>query len=420
MLAITTSLFCCLTAQSNNWDVYLKGFKVKSVAFENDYVWGATDCSLFSFNKKNLNTSYYPLPDYSGDMSSVIKIDKNGVKWVLLTEYRPSGGSLNEQYFSRIYNFDGNHWKKVNLSGYGPYPSMAIDNKNNKWITIGKTLYKIEQDNIILYTAENSGLFYNNVSQVASDKDGNIWVLNTGSHVDLIGHEIELIKTEGDNWISYYSGSAPVFSNMKIDDQGNPWLEWIYVIWKVDMASDFFSEHINAGSAGSSSFHLHAIEGENKCWGTRKVSVNNSWQNKGIAVYFDSDSIFYTTSNSELPSDTVYQIAIESNGTKWFCTAKGLAAFNENGLKSSTDIKANAMKEIEIFPNPAGDYIDIKLPEELYRSIVTILNIQGKTIEINRFDNNQSRLDVSHLPNGIYIVRIESQQNYILKKFIKQ
>lgn len=63
---------------------------------------------------------------------------------------------------------------------------------------------------------------------------------------------------------------------------------------------------------------LNAVDGENNLWFS-----NN--RGKGIAVYDGSDWHNYTTSNSELPSDKVYQIKFDSDGTKWIGTANGLA-----------------------------------------------------------------------------------------------
>ena len=78
------------------------------------------------------------------------------------------------------------------------------------------------------------------------------------------------------------------------------------------------------------------------------------------------------------------------------------------------------MKEIELFPNPVNNYINLKIPGEIQKSIVDIFNIQGKAFTSFYLDKNQNRLDVSHLPRGIYLLRIQSDQNHIMKKFVKQ
>jgi transglutaminase/protease-like cytokinesis protein 3 len=137
--------------------------------------------------------------------------------------------------------------------------------------------------------------------------------------------------------------------------------------------------------------------------------------NQSISWYSSDPSVLSVDENgllSAVNAGTAYITVTTNDG--------GFISSCEINVVTSTDIKAHAMKQIEIFPNPSGDYINIQLPEALKRSKVTILNIQGKTIITNNIDNEQNQLDVSHLPSGVYIVRIESKQHSILKKFIKQ
>jgi hypothetical protein len=139
----------------------------------------------------------------------------------------------------------------------------------------------------------------------------------------------------------------------------------------------------------------------------------------GIAVYDGSDWSHYSTSNSELPSDTVYQIAVDPDGTKWIGTANGLVAFNENGLLSTSDY-SELMNDIVLCPNPAHDFITLKMPEGLQHSTVDIFNIQGKKLRTFSINTNRERLDVSAFPSGIYFVNIQANENHFTKKFIKQ
>jgi hypothetical protein len=124
--------------------------------------------------------------------------------------------------------------------------------------------------------------------------------------------------------------------------------------------------------------------------------------------------------NSALPSDTVYTIAIDSDGTKWIGTAKGLAAFNENGLKTSVRHDQKFLDETVLYPNPAHDFITLKIQKQLQNPIVDIININGQLIHSCRIQNNQNRLDISALSSGVYMVRIQSDENHFIKKFVKQ
>ena len=76
--------------------------------------------------------------------------------------------------------------------------------------------------------------------------------------------------------------------------------------------------------------------------------------------------------------------------------------------------------KFELFPNPAKDYITLKMPEELQNPTVDIFNIQGKVMKSFSVDKSQNQLDISYFFTGVYLVHIQSDKKHILKKFVKQ
>lgn len=449
LLLATICLSGSLTAQGNYWNVYLRGQVVKSIDFENDYVWVATDSLLISLNKKDNSISYYRLPQIFENTATYLKVDKNGVKWVVRSNME----------MNSIYGFDGNNWDKIESNGIGPVTSLAVDKNNNKWITaiddvsfghlLYSHLYKLEQDGFIQYTPENSGLIYDHVSQVTSDKNGNIWLGNYGS-LRLLTSDSDnaLVKYDGDNWISCISEKLMFFYKpICVDELGDPWVQVPYQgVRKLNTVNNKWSDLI----APKLSYTLLAVEEENRCW------FNNWNRPKGIALCNGSDWIFYTTLNSELPSDKVYQIAVDSDGTKWIGTGNGLAAFNEgelnpsiginiinatgstdnpkpsggivtinvtgrtDNLKQLTGIDTKMNSEIELYPNPARDHIILKMPDELQNPTVDIINMQGKVLKTFSINDTQTPLDVSHFPAEVYFVRIQTDKSCVLKKFVKR
>jgi hypothetical protein len=75
--------------------------------------------------------------------------------------------------------------------------------------------------------------------------------------------------------------------------------------------------------------------------------------------------------------------------------------------------------EILIYPNPSSDYISITNPESIDISLIKIIDPVGKTIKT--ISSNFSKVDVSNLSNGIYMLNIETKEgeNFI-KNFIKK
>jgi Secretion system C-terminal sorting domain len=64
---------------------------------------------------------------------------------------------------------------------------------------------------------------------------------------------------------------------------------------------------------------------------------------------------------------------------------------------------------INIFPNPAINFIHITLNRQPNRGIITIDDATGKTIQVTNCNNIDNILDISALPTGVYILKLESR-----------
>lgn len=84
-----------------------------------------------------------------------------------------------------------------------------------------------------------------------------------------------------------------------------------------------------------------------------------------------------------------------------------------NNTLSSSNFSQNNL-EVSLYPNPVNNVLNIETALELQS--VEIYNIQGQRVKIS----NQKQLNVSDLAKGIYLVKIQNNENSILtKKFIK-
>jgi len=61
---------------------------------------------------------------------------------------------------------------------------------------------------------------------------------------------------------------------------------------------------------------------------------------------------------------------------------------------------------IQVYPNPATDYLQIQLPDENETSFVKILNLQGQTVLVQSLQSQTTRLNISDLAPGTYMVRL--------------
>lgn len=93
----------------------------------------------------------------------------------------------------------------------------------------------------------------------------------------------------------------------------------------------------------------------------------------------------------------------------YFIIEKNNTGVNEN----------NKINEIELYPNPANDFIQLKNIEDKNASI-QILNMEGKVIKQVLFSElSDNKIDINNLFNGFYIVKVLCKNSQNSFKFIK-
>jgi len=76
------------------------------------------------------------------------------------------------------------------------------------------------------------------------------------------------------------------------------------------------------------------------------------------------------------------------------------------------------LSRFTIAPNPATNEVVIKAGVEF--NTVEVVNFLGQTVISQVVNNNSVKLDVSNLNNGVYFVRLVSENGTSVKKFVKQ
>lgn len=82
--------------------------------------------------------------------------------------------------------------------------------------------------------------------------------------------------------------------------------------------------------------------------------------------------------------------------------------------KSSITENTSSFPSFKIYPNPAHDYLQIH--NKSADQIIEILSTSGKML----LRTQENRAKISHLPNGIYLLRLFDQEEMIFQdRFIK-
>ncbi|APZ47740.1 hypothetical protein BW723_16190 [Polaribacter reichenbachii] len=97
-----------------------------------------------------------------------------------------------------------------------------------------------------------------------------------------------------------------------------------------------------------------------------------------------------------------------------------LAAGTFDGIGSHTATLSNAnftFVSFKMFPNPAnGNNVYFSVTED---ATISIYNVLGKLVKTTKVTKNKNNIDISEFSKGIYLVKINSNKQFITKKLIK-
>lgn len=79
--------------------------------------------------------------------------------------------------------------------------------------------------------------------------------------------------------------------------------------------------------------------------------------------------------------------------------------------------KEFSLKNIALSPNPAKDFLTLNIPNGLDLKTVTIYNIIGK--EINSIPYLGNKINISNLTSGMYLLKLNTSNSSITKRFFK-
>jgi hypothetical protein len=126
----------------------------------------------------------------------------------------------------------------------------------------------------------------------------------------------------------------------------------------------------------------------------------------------------YTITN--LNGDTDYEIQVQAdcgngNFSDWsdFITVHTDNVGIENWLENS----------ITLFPNPARDYVDLRVDGDLNVTAMEVYDVYGKlinTVGTAAAMQQPYRINVNGLANGMYFVRVSTEAGVVTKTFVKK
>ncbi len=141
-------------------------------------------------------------------------------------------------------------------------------------------------------------------------------------------------------------------------------------------------------------------------WNIRYRSQNSDWTN----VVANTNN--YTITG--LTPNTTYQMQVQTN-----CGDGNLSQWSATITQTTTGLNSYLENNISLYPNPANDYIDVRV-DELNVTNMEVYDVYGKLINTVNVIDNPTRINVSGLATGMYFVRVTTEQGVATKSFIKK
>jgi len=400
------------TKQGYNWATInnnLTDTFTMSIGFKDDNIFIGTSSGMFkSSNNGNNWTSILSTNDnisaiavkdsniYAGMWGSIYLSTDNGNNWV----------SIGFNYGYSIYTLVINGSDILVGTDHGLYLST---NNGITWVASGLTNHSVNSitiKGINIFAATDIGVYLstnNGVDWIAienglpANTPINKMVVKGNTIFAVVDRNNVYFSTDdGESWVTENNGlpSYPTIYGFNTDSSyllAGGIVSGIGKIWRLALIDTLktYSYPTNGGSStGGGAFNINQ-----SC--TVKAISNPGYK------------FLNWTDNTHIVSiDTNFTFTIKAN-------RKLVANFT-----STLGIKENTLNNISIYPNPTKDNLTIEINSTKEQRL-EIINLIGQTIYTNII-NKKATINTSAFANGVYIIKLYTNKETIVRKFVKE
>lgn len=127
---------------------------------------------------------------------------------------------------------------------------------------------------------------------------------------------------------------------------------------------------------------------------------------------------YYDFATSKFPIFIYSSVTIGQPGGAPMIEVFTVLSYDEPTFNLS--ISQEELSNVKVYPNPANDVINVKLPYENANVDVSVVDVAGRTVYSVNSNAAVETIDVSNFNKGVYFVKVSSNENSITQKVIVQ
>ena len=143
-------------------------------------------------------------------------------------------------------------------------------------------------------------------------------------------------------------------------------------------------------------------------WNVQYKTAYTDWTTETVSTnYYQILNILY----NELYSVRVQAVCDENTISDWTDTVN---------LMVLCGIDDYLQSRVSLYPNPAKEYVDIRVDGDLNVTAMEVYDVYGKLVNTVIVNDNPTRINVSGLADGMYFVRVTTEAGAVTKTFVKK
>jgi endonuclease I/chitodextrinase len=189
-------------------------------------------------------------------------------------------------------------------------------------------------------------------------------------------------------------------------------IEFYFYSYSMETGEDFWIRYYNGSSWTTIQTYVSGTDFNNNGFYTATVTLDKN------NYTFSNNSQFRFQNDASNNSDHIYIDQVTITGKTGSLLPKGTPRNNVKFLKGMISNESNVLDDFTIYPNPVSNsIINIKI-NEVENANYKITNTLGQVVLEGKLTTNTIKINT--LKNGLYFLEINTQEQKMMKKFIKK